>query len=42
MQYNYRRNKSYWEYYKQFCKPDFNNPDKVPRVPTSTLALDDF
>ncbi|XP_050973367.1 choline transporter-like protein 5-B isoform X1 [Labeo rohita] len=28
MQYNYRRNKSYWEYYKQFCKPGFNNPDK--------------
>uniref|UniRef100_A0A667WXD0 Choline transporter-like protein n=1 Tax=Myripristis murdjan TaxID=586833 RepID=A0A667WXD0_9TELE len=21
MQYNYRYNKSYWEYYKQFCKP---------------------
>uniref|UniRef100_A0A672LKH3 Choline transporter-like protein n=1 Tax=Sinocyclocheilus grahami TaxID=75366 RepID=A0A672LKH3_SINGR len=31
MQYNYRRNKSYWEYYKQFCKPGFNNPDKVLR-----------
>lgn len=30
MQYNYRRNKSYWDYYKQFCKPGFNNPDKVP------------
>lgn len=29
MQYSYRRNKSYWEYYKQFCKPGFNNPDKV-------------
>uniref|UniRef100_A0A8C2EYA9 Choline transporter-like protein n=1 Tax=Cyprinus carpio TaxID=7962 RepID=A0A8C2EYA9_CYPCA len=29
MQYNYRRNKSYWDYYKQFCKPGFNNPDKV-------------
>ncbi|KAI7798045.1 Choline transporter-like protein 5-B [Triplophysa rosa] len=28
MQYSYRRNKSYWEYYKQFCKPGFNNPDK--------------
>uniref|UniRef100_A0A8C1YSX0 Choline transporter-like protein n=1 Tax=Cyprinus carpio TaxID=7962 RepID=A0A8C1YSX0_CYPCA len=30
MQINYRRNKSYWEYYKQFCKPGFNYPDKVP------------
>uniref|UniRef100_A0A672KPJ5 Choline transporter-like protein n=1 Tax=Sinocyclocheilus grahami TaxID=75366 RepID=A0A672KPJ5_SINGR len=29
MQYNYRRNKSYWDYYKLFCKPGFNNPDKV-------------
>ncbi|KTF92173.1 hypothetical protein cypCar_00038939, partial [Cyprinus carpio] len=28
MQINYRRNKSYWEYYKQFCKPGFNYPDK--------------
>uniref|UniRef100_A0A673KFU2 Choline transporter-like protein n=1 Tax=Sinocyclocheilus rhinocerous TaxID=307959 RepID=A0A673KFU2_9TELE len=28
MQYNYRRNKSYWDYYKLFCKPGFNNPDK--------------
>uniref|UniRef100_A0A4W5R4M0 Choline transporter-like protein n=1 Tax=Hucho hucho TaxID=62062 RepID=A0A4W5R4M0_9TELE len=22
MQYNYRYNKSYWEYYRQFCKPE--------------------
>uniref|UniRef100_A0A673KHZ2 Choline transporter-like protein n=1 Tax=Sinocyclocheilus rhinocerous TaxID=307959 RepID=A0A673KHZ2_9TELE len=21
---------SYWDYYKLFCKPGFNNPDKVP------------
>ncbi|XP_051965281.1 choline transporter-like protein 5-B isoform X1 [Xyrauchen texanus] len=28
MQYNYRRNRSYWEYYRQFCQPGFNNPDK--------------
>uniref|UniRef100_A0A667X7X6 Choline transporter-like protein n=1 Tax=Myripristis murdjan TaxID=586833 RepID=A0A667X7X6_9TELE len=28
MQYNYRYNKSYWEYYKQFCKPGFDNPKK--------------
>ncbi|XP_035270201.1 choline transporter-like protein 5-B isoform X2 [Anguilla anguilla] len=27
-QYNYRHNKSYWEYYRQFCKPGFNNPRK--------------
>uniref|UniRef100_A0A8C4S2S5 Choline transporter-like protein n=1 Tax=Erpetoichthys calabaricus TaxID=27687 RepID=A0A8C4S2S5_ERPCA len=28
MQYSYRSNKSYWEYYRQFCKPGFNNPRK--------------
>ncbi|XP_028977456.1 choline transporter-like protein 5-B isoform X3 [Esox lucius] len=28
MQYNYRYNKSYWDYYKQFCKPGFDNPRK--------------
>ncbi|XP_066508594.1 choline transporter-like protein 5-A isoform X2 [Hoplias malabaricus] len=28
MQIQYRFNKSYWEYYKQFCKPGFNNPKK--------------
>ncbi|XP_024276754.1 choline transporter-like protein 5-B isoform X1 [Oncorhynchus tshawytscha] len=28
MQYNYRYNKSYWEYYRQFCKPGFDNPRK--------------
>uniref|UniRef100_A0A667XKR8 Choline transporter-like protein n=1 Tax=Myripristis murdjan TaxID=586833 RepID=A0A667XKR8_9TELE len=32
MQYNYRYNKSYWEYYKQFCKPGFDNPKKVRAV----------
>ncbi|CAM4717760.1 unnamed protein product [Leuciscus chuanchicus] len=37
MQYNYRRNKSYWEYYKQFCKPGFNNPDK----PVSQVLRDE-
>ncbi|XP_063057528.1 choline transporter-like protein 5-B isoform X1 [Engraulis encrasicolus] len=29
MQYNYRSNKSYWDYYRQFCKPGFNNPWKT-------------
>ncbi|XP_072524683.1 choline transporter-like protein 5-A isoform X1 [Salminus brasiliensis] len=28
MQLQYRFNKSHWEYYKQFCKPGFNNPKK--------------
>ncbi|XP_007236993.3 choline transporter-like protein 5-B isoform X1 [Astyanax mexicanus] len=28
MQYNYGRNRSYWEYYRQFCKPGFDNPKK--------------
>uniref|UniRef100_A0A673X3Q9 Choline transporter-like protein n=1 Tax=Salmo trutta TaxID=8032 RepID=A0A673X3Q9_SALTR len=40
MQYNYRYNKSYWEYYKQFCKPGFDNPRKVPRLmPPVTYVL---
>ncbi|XP_035278345.1 choline transporter-like protein 5-A isoform X1 [Anguilla anguilla] len=29
MQYNYRSNRSYWEYYRQFCKPGFDNPRKA-------------
>ncbi|KAJ6662636.1 hypothetical protein lerEdw1_011773 [Lerista edwardsae] len=28
MQSSYRYNKSYWEYYRQFCKPGFNKPWK--------------
>ncbi|XP_026511112.1 choline transporter-like protein 5 isoform X4 [Terrapene carolina triunguis] len=28
MQASYRHNKSYWEYYRQFCKPGFNKPLK--------------
>ncbi|XP_067218780.1 choline transporter-like protein 5-A [Chanodichthys erythropterus] len=28
MQLQYRFNKSHWDYYKQFCKPGFNNPKK--------------
>uniref|UniRef100_A0A8C9Z1H5 Choline transporter-like protein n=1 Tax=Sander lucioperca TaxID=283035 RepID=A0A8C9Z1H5_SANLU len=30
MQLQHKLSKSYWEYYRQFCKPGFNNPDKVP------------
>uniref|UniRef100_A0A6Q2Y9U8 Choline transporter-like protein n=1 Tax=Esox lucius TaxID=8010 RepID=A0A6Q2Y9U8_ESOLU len=37
MQYNYRYNKSYWDYYKQFCKPGFDNPRKVQSGITSLL-----
>uniref|UniRef100_A0A8C2X502 Choline transporter-like protein n=1 Tax=Cyclopterus lumpus TaxID=8103 RepID=A0A8C2X502_CYCLU len=29
MQLQHKLGKSYWEYYRQFCKPGFNNPDKV-------------
>ncbi|KAL4608266.1 choline transporter-like protein 5 isoform X2 [Arapaima gigas] len=29
MQYHYKSNKSYWEYYRQFCKPGFDNPHKA-------------
>uniref|UniRef100_A0A665UEU1 Choline transporter-like protein n=1 Tax=Echeneis naucrates TaxID=173247 RepID=A0A665UEU1_ECHNA len=33
MQLKHKQSKSYWEYYKQFCKPGFNDPDKpVSRV----------
>ncbi|XP_026888163.2 choline transporter-like protein 5-A [Electrophorus electricus] len=28
MQLQYRFNRSHWDYYKQFCKPGFNNPKK--------------
>uniref|UniRef100_A0AAQ5YZF7 Choline transporter-like protein n=1 Tax=Amphiprion ocellaris TaxID=80972 RepID=A0AAQ5YZF7_AMPOC len=31
MQLQHKFNKSYWEYYRQFCKPGFNNPNKVLR-----------
>lgn len=30
MQLQHKLGKSSWEYYRQFCKPGFNNPDKVP------------
>uniref|UniRef100_A0A8P4G124 Choline transporter-like protein n=1 Tax=Dicentrarchus labrax TaxID=13489 RepID=A0A8P4G124_DICLA len=30
MQLQHKLSKSYWEYYRLFCKPGFNNPDKVP------------
>uniref|UniRef100_A0A671UQG7 Choline transporter-like protein n=1 Tax=Sparus aurata TaxID=8175 RepID=A0A671UQG7_SPAAU len=32
MQLQHKLNKSNWEYYRQFCKPDFNNLDKVPKL----------
>ncbi|XP_062855679.1 choline transporter-like protein 5-B [Trichomycterus rosablanca] len=28
MQNQYRQNSTYWDYYKQFCRPGFDNPDK--------------
>uniref|UniRef100_A0A3B4TIB6 Choline transporter-like protein n=1 Tax=Seriola dumerili TaxID=41447 RepID=A0A3B4TIB6_SERDU len=31
MQLQHKLSNSYWEYYKQFCKPGFNDPDKVLR-----------
>uniref|UniRef100_A0A8C7FD92 Choline transporter-like protein n=1 Tax=Oncorhynchus kisutch TaxID=8019 RepID=A0A8C7FD92_ONCKI len=39
MQYNYRYNKSYWEYYRQFCKPGFDNPRKVLRLICQNICL---
>uniref|UniRef100_A0A8C9SET2 Choline transporter-like protein n=1 Tax=Scleropages formosus TaxID=113540 RepID=A0A8C9SET2_SCLFO len=29
----------YWEYYRQFCKPGFDNPNKVPVTLTNDAAL---
>uniref|UniRef100_A0AAY4B1N1 Choline transporter-like protein n=1 Tax=Denticeps clupeoides TaxID=299321 RepID=A0AAY4B1N1_9TELE len=29
MQFHYQFNRSHWDYYKQFCRPGFNNPKKV-------------
>ncbi|KAG9343298.1 hypothetical protein JZ751_014279 [Albula glossodonta] len=29
MQYHYRSNRSYWDYYRQFCRPGFDNPKKA-------------
>ncbi|XP_035526816.1 choline transporter-like protein 5-B [Morone saxatilis] len=37
MQLQHKLSKSYWEYYKQFCKPGFNNPDK----PVSQVLRDE-
>uniref|UniRef100_A0A3B1ILP4 Choline transporter-like protein n=1 Tax=Astyanax mexicanus TaxID=7994 RepID=A0A3B1ILP4_ASTMX len=31
MQLQYRFNRSHWDYYRQFCRPGFNNPKKVLR-----------
>ncbi|XP_058246172.1 choline transporter-like protein 5-B isoform X3 [Hemibagrus wyckioides] len=28
VQYSYSRNRSHWEYYRQFCRPGFNTPTK--------------
>uniref|UniRef100_A0A3Q3MDS9 Short chain dehydrogenase/reductase family 16C, member 5a n=1 Tax=Labrus bergylta TaxID=56723 RepID=A0A3Q3MDS9_9LABR len=28
MQLQHKLSRSYWDYYRQFCKPGFNNPDK--------------
>uniref|UniRef100_A0A8C9VGL9 Choline transporter-like protein n=1 Tax=Scleropages formosus TaxID=113540 RepID=A0A8C9VGL9_SCLFO len=38
MQYHHRSNKSYWEYYRQFCKPGFDNPNKEEAGLTCSLA----
>uniref|UniRef100_A0A7N6AEL6 Choline transporter-like protein n=1 Tax=Anabas testudineus TaxID=64144 RepID=A0A7N6AEL6_ANATE len=30
VQLQHKLSKNHWEYYRQFCKPGFNDPDKVP------------
>uniref|UniRef100_A0A8P4KR77 Choline transporter-like protein n=1 Tax=Dicentrarchus labrax TaxID=13489 RepID=A0A8P4KR77_DICLA len=37
MQLQHKLSKSYWEYYRLFCKPGFNNPDK----PVSQVLRDE-
>ncbi|XP_008291833.1 choline transporter-like protein 5-A [Stegastes partitus] len=37
MQLQHKLSKDYWEYYRQFCKPGFNNPDK----PVSQILRDE-
>ncbi|XP_062284609.1 choline transporter-like protein 5-A [Scomber scombrus] len=37
MQLQHKVSKTYWEYYRQFCKPGFNNPDK----PVSQVLRDE-
>ncbi|XP_023253981.1 choline transporter-like protein 5-A [Seriola lalandi dorsalis] len=37
MQLQHKLSNSYWEYYKQFCKPGFNDPDK----PVSQVLRDE-
>ncbi|XP_028449859.1 choline transporter-like protein 5-A isoform X2 [Perca flavescens] len=37
MQLQHKLSKSYWDYYRQFCKPGFNNPDK----PVSQVLRDE-
>ncbi|XP_031730773.1 choline transporter-like protein 5-A isoform X2 [Anarrhichthys ocellatus] len=37
MQLQHKLSRSYWEYYRQFCKPGFNNPDK----PVSQVLRDE-
>uniref|UniRef100_A0A8C8HRH0 Choline transporter-like protein n=1 Tax=Oncorhynchus tshawytscha TaxID=74940 RepID=A0A8C8HRH0_ONCTS len=39
MQYNYRYNNSYWEYYRQFCKPGFDNPRKPLNISLCVSVL---
>ncbi|XP_077391888.1 choline transporter-like protein 5-A [Festucalex cinctus] len=37
MQLEHKLGNSYWQYYRQFCKPDFNNPNK----PVSEVLRDE-
>uniref|UniRef100_A0A3B4X6Z5 Choline transporter-like protein n=1 Tax=Seriola lalandi dorsalis TaxID=1841481 RepID=A0A3B4X6Z5_SERLL len=39
MQLQHKLSNSYWEYYKQFCKPGFNDPDKVLTLKHDTQLL---
>uniref|UniRef100_A0AAQ4PKY6 Choline transporter-like protein n=1 Tax=Gasterosteus aculeatus aculeatus TaxID=481459 RepID=A0AAQ4PKY6_GASAC len=38
MQLQHQLGKSYWEYYRQFCKPGFNNPDKVATLTNTFIT----
>lgn len=40
MQLQRKFSKNHWEYYRQFCKPGFNNPDKVAILYNDKLNSD--
>lgn len=46
MQLQHRLDRSQWDYFRQFCKPGFNHPDKVPALireePSNNCCISDM